>query len=47
MLSAALWIRDAAGMFVDADDDVPPSLAVTPPTSKALASDEASAVGRD
>ncbi|ACZ30412.1 hypothetical protein Xcel_1381 [Xylanimonas cellulosilytica DSM 15894] len=47
MLSATLWIRDAAGMVVDADDDVPPSLAVPPPPSDVLAGEDTSAIGRD
>ena len=48
MLSAALWIRDAAGIVVDAGaDDVPPPLLVPPATSDVLADEDLIAVGRD
>lgn len=46
MLSAALWIRDAAGILVEADD-VPPPLVVRPPASHVLDGEDLTIVGRD
>lgn len=45
-LSAALWIRDATGIVVEADD-VPPCLTVRPPASRVLDGQDLSVVGRD
>lgn len=47
LLSAALWIRDAAGVVVVDADDVPPHLLVPPPASDVLADEDLAAVGRD
>jgi len=48
MLSAALWIRDAAGIVVDAEaEDVPPPLLVPPPASDVLEDEDLLDVGRD
>ncbi|GIG21128.1 hypothetical protein Cch01nite_18520 [Cellulomonas chitinilytica] len=45
-LSAALWIRDATGIVVEADD-VPPPLNVPPPSSHVLDGEDLDGVGGD
>lgn len=46
LLYAALWIRDAVGLAVDADD-VPPPLTAPPPRSDVLDGEDLAVIGRD